>query len=159
MYINFLIQMEYKKMENLKVCCLCLCLIFVNNLSAAEHQIKMLSSSNGQLMIFEPPVLEINKGDSVKWISSQPGHNSASINEMLPVGSKPWEGSVNEEISINFDVEGIYGYKCTPHYILGMVGLIVVGDSKDNLNAAKKFALQEETKFATNKDRFTKYFS
>ena len=146
-------------MDNFKIYCLCFCVIFTGNLSAAEHQIKMLSSSNGKMMVFEPPVLKINKGDSVKWLSTQPGHNSASINEMLPSGSKSWEGSVNEEISIKLDIEGVYGYKCTPHYVLGMVGIIIVGDPSNNINAAKEFALEEEKKFATNKDRFTKYFS
>ncbi len=146
-------------MENFKIYCLCFCIVFTNNLSAAEHQIKMLSSSNGKMMVFEPPVLEINRGDSVKWIASQPGHNSASINEMLPPGAKPWEGNINQEISVKFDIEGVYGYKCTPHYVLGMVGIIIVGEPISNLNPAKKFGLEEEKKFATNKDRFTKYFS
>ena len=31
--------------------------------------------------------------------------------------------------------------------------------SKNNFDVAKSFALEAETKFATNKDRFTKYFS
>ena len=146
-------------MENFKTYCLCFCMIFCNSVYAEEHKIKMLSSSDGKMMVFEPAVLKINKGDSVKWIATQPGHNSASINEMLPDDTKGWEGAVNEEISINFNIEGVYGYKCTPHYILGMVGLIVVGNSKNNFDTAKKFALEAETKFATNKDRFTKYFS
>ena len=146
-------------MENFKIYSLCSCLFLSNNIHSAEHQIKMLSSSNGQMMVFEPPVLKIKKGDTVKWISTQPGHNSASINEMLPKGAKSWEGAVNEEISVNFNVEGIYGYKCSPHYILGMVGLIIVGDSKNNLDTSKNFALEAEKKFATGKDRFTKYFS
>ena len=51
---------------------------------------------------------------------------------------------MNEEVSVKFDVEGIYGYKCTQHYILGMVGLIVVGDSNVNKDQAKKFAIEEE---------------
>ncbi len=148
-----------KEMENFKIYFLCICLLLTNDIYSAEHQIKMLSSSNGQMMVFEPPVLEINKGDTVRWISTQPGHNSVSINEMLPEGAMSWEGGVNEEISVDFNAEGVYGYKCTPHYILGMVGLIIVGDPKHNFDSAKKFATEAEKKFATGKDRFTKYFS
>jgi hypothetical protein len=33
--------------------------------------------------------------------------------------------------------EGVYGYKCLPHYGLGMVGLIVVGDVNVNLTTAQ----------------------
>ena len=42
---------------------------------------------------------------------------------------------------------------------LGMVGLIIVGDPNVNLQKAKEFALAEEQKFATNKSRFSDYFS
>ncbi len=37
--------------------------------------------------------------------------------------------------------------------------LIIVGDPKHNFDSAKKFATEAEKKFATGKDRFTKYFS
>ena len=110
-------------------------------------------------MVFEPPVLKINAGDTVKWVNANPGHNSVSIDEMIPPGGSSWNGGMNEEIVVKFDVEGTYGYKCTPHYILGMVGLIIVGDSSVNLEQAKSFAVAEESKFATNKSRFSDYFS
>ena len=146
-------------MDNIKILALTLCLFITTNISAAEHEIKMLSSNKGEMMVFEPPVLRINPGDTVKWINANPGHNSVSIDEMIPSGATAWNGKMNEEISVKFDVEGTYGYKCTPHYILGMVGLIVVGDKSVNLEKAKTFAIKEEAKFATNKTRFSDYFS
>ena len=146
-------------MDNIKILALSLCLFITTNINAAEHEIKMLSSKSGEMMVFEPPVLKIKAGDTVKWINANPGHNTASIDEMTPVGGSSWNGKMNEEVSVKFDVEGIYGYKCTPHYILGMVGLIVVGDSNVNKDQAKKFAIEEESKFATNKSRFSDYFS
>tara|TARA_B100001113_G_scaffold95967_1_gene76924 strand:+ start:866 stop:1318 length:453 start_codon:yes stop_codon:yes gene_type:complete len=126
---------------------------------AADHTVKMLSSSNGQMMVFEPPVLKIKVGDTVTWKATNPGHNTASINEMSPDKSLEWNGKINEEVKITFTKEGVYGYKCTPHYILGMVGLIAVGDNMGNLSAASEFASDAEKKFATNKDRFSKYFN
>ena len=133
--------------------------IISNSLFAAEYQVKMWSSNKGEMMVFEPPVLKINAGDTVKWVNANPGHNSVSIDEMIPPGGSSWNGGMNEEIVVKFDVEGTYGYKCTPHYILGMVGLIIVGDSSVNLEQAKSFAIAEESKFATNKSRFSDYFS
>ena len=144
-------------MDNIKFLALSLCLLLTTNINAAEHQIKMLSSNKGEMMVFEPPVLRINPGDTVKWTNANPGHNSVSINEMIPAGATAWNGQMNEEISVKFDVEGTYGYKCTPHYILGMVGLIIVGDESVNLEQAK--VIKEEAKFATNKTRFSDYFS
>ena len=47
---------------------------------------------------------------------------------MLPDGGKAFVGKVNEEMAITFDQPGVYGYKCKPHYGMGMVGLVVVGE-------------------------------
>ena len=48
-----------------------------------------------------------------------------------------------QDFELTLTVPGVYGYRCTPHFGLGMVGLIVVtgeaktGDWKVNLEAAK----------------------
>ena len=124
---------------------------------AEVHEVKMLSNLKGQSMVFEPPVIKIKTGDSVKWIASNPGHNTASIDEMLPKGTQSWNGGLNEELVVKYDKEGVYGYKCTPHYILGMVGLIVVGDGSSNFDAVSKKALEIQENFAVNKTRFSEY--
>ena len=136
-------------------------MIFVISVPAfsADHTVEMLSSSNGQMMVFKPAVLKINPGDTVTWKATNPGHNTASINEMSPDSSLQWDGKINEELKITFTKEGVYGYKCTPHYILGMVGVVSVGDNTTNLSAASAYAADEEKKFATNKDRFSKYIN
>ena len=127
--------------------------------NAADHTIEMLSSSNGQMMVFKPAVLKINPGDTVTWKATNPGHNTASIEQMSADPALKWNGKINEELKITFTKEGVYGYKCTPHYILGMVGVISVGKNLDNLSASKDFAIAEEKKFATNKDRFSNYMN
>ena len=110
-------------------------------------------------MVFEPPVIKIQPGDSIKWLNANPGHNTVSINEMIPSGAKTWNGKMNEEIVVEFTEEGVYGYKCAPHYILGMVGLVIVGNPESNLEQSKGFAEQAQSKFAMNKNRFSEYFS
>ena len=136
-------------------------MIFVISMPAfsADHTVEMLSSSNGQMMVFKPAVIQINPGDTVTWKATNPGHNTASINEMSPDSSLQWDGKINEELKITFTKEGVYGYKCTPHYILGMVGIVSVGDNTTNLSSASEYASEAEKKFATNKDRFTKYIN
>ena len=136
-------------------------MIFVISIPAfsADHTVEMLSSSNGQMMVFKPAVLQINPGDTVTWKATNPGHNTASINEMSPDSSLQWDGKINEELKITFTKEGVYGYKCTPHYILGMVGIVSVGNNTTNLSAAGEYAANAEKKFATNKDRFSKYIN
>lgn len=105
---------------------------------AADHQVKMLNKgSDGQTMVFEPAFLKIAAGDTVTFIPTDKSHNSESIKGMAPDGATPWKGKVNEETTVTFTVEGLYGYKCLPHYSMGMVGLIQVGDGTPNLEALK----------------------
>ena len=78
---------------------------------AEVTEVKMLSNLKGQSMVFEPPVIKVKPGDSVKWIASNPGHNAASIDEMLPEGAQSWNGGLNEELVVKFDKEVVNGYK------------------------------------------------
>ena len=77
-------------------------MIFVVSVPAfsADHTVDMLSSSDGQMMVFKPAVLKINPGDTVTWKATNPGHNTASINEMSPDSSLHWDGKINEELKI-----------------------------------------------------------
>ena len=146
-------------MEIIKKILLTIMFVMATPVIAADHTVEMLSSSNGEMMVFKPAVLKIAPGDSVTWKATNPGHNTASIAEMTPDASLEWNGKINEELKITFTKEGVYGYKCTPHYILGMIGIIAVGDNLANLEASSDFAAAEEKKFDTNKERFTSYIN
>ena len=114
---------------------------------AAEHEVRMLNKGpEGQPMQFDPAFLKIEPGDTVTFVPTDKGHNSESILEMIPEGAETWKGKINEEITVTFDVEGIYGYKCMPHFGLGMVGLIQVGDSTENLDSAETAKLPGKAK-------------
>ncbi|KKC38251.1 hypothetical protein WH87_08765 [Devosia epidermidihirudinis] len=102
---------------------------------AADHEIKMMNRGEAGQMVFEPAFLQIEKGDTVKFIATDKGHNAETIAGMIPEGAAPFKGKINEEIEVTFDVEGAYGYKCAPHFAMGMVGLIVVGSAPANLDA------------------------
>lgn len=102
---------------------------------AADHEVRMLDKGpEGQPMQFDPAFLKIAPGDSVTFLAIDKGHNSESILRMIPEKATSWTGRMNEEITVTFDVEGVYGYKCMPHFGIGMVGLIQVGDSIENLH-------------------------
>ncbi|MDI1266601.1 MAG: plastocyanin/azurin family copper-binding protein, partial [bacterium] len=49
------------------------------------------------------------------------------IKGMLPDGSTSFVGKLGEDIEVKFEQAGVYGIKCTPHYGMGMVALVVVG--------------------------------
>jgi pseudoazurin len=94
------------------------------------HEVQMLNSAtdSNERNVFEPAVLRIQPGDTVKWIATDRGHNSASNEDMLPEGGEGWDGAINEEIEVTLEADGVYGYYCTPHRTTGMVGLILVGE-------------------------------
>jgi pseudoazurin len=94
---------------------------------AAEFEVKMLNKGAEGAMVFEPSLLKIAPGDTVKFLATDKTHNAESIKGMIPEGAKPFVGKVNEEITVTFEQPGIYGIKCLPHYGMGMVGMIVVG--------------------------------
>jgi len=97
--------------------------------AAAEmHEIKMLNRGDAGPMIFEPSFIRIEPGDTVKFLATDPSHNAESIPGMLPEGAETFKGKINEEIEVTFDVEGVYGIKCLPHYAMGMVMTVAVGD-------------------------------
>ena len=96
---------------------------------AEDFEVKMLNRGEAGRMVFEPSFLRIAVGDSVKFIAQDRGHNAESIPEMMPQGAPVFEGRINEEIVATFDIAGVYGVRCKPHYALAMVMTIAVGDS------------------------------
>ena len=104
---------------------------------AAEVEVKMLNKGAEGVMVFEPALVKIAPGDTVRFVAADKGHNAESIDGMLPEGGQTFVGKINEELAITFEKPGVYGYKCKPHYGMGMVGLVVVGDPT-NLDAAKE---------------------
>jgi len=103
---------------------------------AAEHEVKMLNKGAAGNMVFEPALLKIAPGDTVTFVGSDKGHNVESIDGMIPAGTATFASKVNEGLKVTFDKPGVYGVRCKPHYTMGMVGLIVVGDVP-NEDAAK----------------------
>ncbi len=56
----------------------------------------------------------------------------------VPEGVERFKSKLNKDVRYKFAVPGIYAYMCTPHKSLGMIGFIIVGDDKSNLNMIKK---------------------
>ena len=111
-------------------------LMSANITLAAEVEVRMLNKGAEGLMVFEPALVRIEPGDTVKFVASDKSHNAETIKGMLPEGAMPFAGKMNEDVVVTFDKPGAYGVKCMPHYAMGMVALVVVG-KPDNLYAVK----------------------
>src|SRR5262245_11623579 len=95
---------------------------------AAEVEVKMLNRGEDGTMVFEPSLIKIAVGDTVKFVPTDKSHNAETIPGMLPEGAEPFKGRISQEVSVTFTVPGAYGVKCLPHLAMGMVALVVVGD-------------------------------
>lgn len=106
--------------------------------SAKDVQVRMLNQGNGRAMIFSPELVRVAPGDTITFVPTDKGHNAESIPGMLPPGAAPFKGKMNQPITVKFTKAGVYGYKCLPHYGMGMVGVVIVGNGGSNLAAAQK---------------------
>ena len=95
------------------------------------HEVRMFNRSDRGSMIYEPDFLRIAPGDQVRFIPEQPSHNAATIDGMIPDGAEIFKSRINEDFTATLTVPGSYGIKCSPHFAMGMVMLIKVGDEAD----------------------------
>lgn len=106
-----------------------LTLLLAPGMALAEtHEVRMLNRGETGSMVYEPDFLLLAPGDTVRFIATHPSHNAASISEIWPTDVPEVKGRINEEIEVTFDQPGTYGIKCSPHYTMGMVMMIRVGD-------------------------------
>jgi len=105
--------------------------------AAKDHQVKMLNSGARGAMVFEPALVKVAPGDTVTFLATDKGHNAEVISGMIPAGAAPFKGKMNQNLTIKFTKPGVYGYKCLPHYGMGMVGAVIVGDPAANSAQAK----------------------
>jgi pseudoazurin len=102
---------------------------------AATHEVKMLNKGDTGVMVFEPAYVKAQPGDVIRFVPTDKSHNAESIDGMLPDGAESFRSKLNEEFDLTVEQEGVYGVKCTPHYGMGMVAVIQVGEAA-NLEGA-----------------------
>lgn len=130
--------------------------LFAGTAQAATHEIKMLNNGKDGIMVFEPGYLKAAKGDTIKFVPTDPAHDVASVT--IPKGAKPFVGAIGKAVTIKVNEEGVYVYECKAHLPMAMVGVIQVG-APSNLADAKKGAADLAKSFVMHKDRLDKYLN
>jgi len=105
---------------------------------AEDTTVEMLNKrDDGAKMVYSEDITRIDVGDTVTWVPTSKGHNVEIV--AAPEGFDiPKKSKNNKEVSITFDVPGIYYYWCTPHKSMGMIAIIVVGDDTSNKDTIAK---------------------
>jgi len=117
---------------------LTLCILFFSQQSfGADQTIEMLNKLGKEHMVYSKKIVNIEVGDTVFWKSVKPGHNVEFIKGGVPEGVGKFRSSLSKDTEYKFEIPGIYAYWCTPHKGMGMIGFVVVGNDKSNLEAVK----------------------
>ena len=121
-------------------------ILFASNSMAADETIEMLNKSGNEMMVYSKKVARVNVGDTVFWKATDKGHNVEFIKGGVPEGVEKFKSKFNKDTEYKFTVPGIYAYWCTPHKNMGMIGFVVVGDDKSNLENIKKLRFSSKSK-------------
>ena len=111
-------------------------LVFISSVAYADDMtIEMLNKrADGAKMVYSEDIARINPGDTITWVPASKGHNVEFIagpdSAELPKKSK-----LGKEVTLSFDVPGVYLYQCTPHKAMGMIGLVVIDGNTNNKDA------------------------
>jgi len=106
-----------------KIAALSVLLVSFN--ATAEDHVIVAGATN-----FNPMHLFVQPGDTVKW-TNMTIHDTQSMDGLIPEGAEPWKSKIAQELQITVTAEGVYIYKCNPHYPNGMVGAIIVGEANN----------------------------
>ena len=113
-------------------------LFFYTPAFSADQTIDMLNRLGKEINVYSKKIVNVNVGDTINWKSVNPGHNVEFIKGGIPEGVERFKSKYNKDTSYTFKTPGIYAYWCTPHKSMGMIGFVVVGNDKSNLDAIKK---------------------
>ena len=120
--------------------------IFSTNAFAANETIEMLNKQDKERMVYSKKVVKINVGDTVFWKATDKGHNVEFIKGGVPEGVDKFKSKFNKDTEYKFTIPGIYAYWCTPHKSMGMIGFVVVGNDKSNIDAIKSIKFMGRSK-------------
>jgi len=104
---------------------------------AANVDVNMLNKGAKGAMVFEPDLVKVAVGDTVTFQPVDKGHDAVAMTEMIPPGATPFKGKLSQPLAETFTVPGVYVVRCEPHFGLGMVAVVVVGDDLSDLDAVK----------------------
>tara|TARA_B100001996_G_scaffold102156_1_gene76680 strand:- start:258 stop:686 length:429 start_codon:yes stop_codon:yes gene_type:complete len=113
-------------------------LFFSKSVLASDQTIDMLNKLGKEHMVYSKKIVKIEIGDTVFWKAKTRGHNVEFIKGGVPEGVEKFRSPLNKDTEYKFQIPGIYAYWCTPHKGMGMIGFVIVGNDKSNLDNIKK---------------------
>lgn len=106
---------------------------------AATIDVEMLNqNADGEKMVFSQELIEVEVGDTIRFIPTDKSHNAQSVKGALPEGQEGFRGRMNQEVIYEVTEPGLTAIVCLPHQSMGMVALVVAGGSTENADDVLK---------------------
>ena len=122
-----------------------ICIVFYSSMSFGKTlEIDMLNKLGKEKMVYSIKVAKVDQNDKIIWKHVSKGHNVEFLG--MPKGVKKYKSKINKKAEYEFKIPGIYLYQCTPHKAMGMIGIVIVGGDKSNLEEIKKVKLYGKSK-------------
>ena len=104
--------------------------LFSSAAMAEVHEVQAVG------LAFKPLVLKVQPGDQVSW-TKMTIHNvnteftsNDGVKQYIPEGAGGFTSKIGENFTSDpLTVEGVYLYKCDPHWGAGMGGVVIVGEA------------------------------
>ena len=108
--------------------------------------IEMLNKRDKEKMLYSQDVARVEVGQTIIWTPNSKGHNVQFVS--VPEGVEKVKSKLSKEFSYTFEQEGAYLYVCTPHASMGMIGVVIVGNTPTdiNLDEVKKYKFRGKSK-------------
>ncbi|MEM9305626.1 MAG: plastocyanin/azurin family copper-binding protein, partial [Pseudomonadota bacterium] len=118
---------------------------------AEEHTVHAIAVRGFETMFFEPDFVRAQPGDSVTFIVDDLDHQPQSV--FVPTGAADWQAEQGQSITVELTEEGVYIFDCAFHNVMGMAGVILVGDPVNLVDARAFYERYRDETIFIEKDR------
>jgi plastocyanin len=99
---------------------------FMSVSPAAADTVTVKMGSDGGQLVFEPKVVTIKVGDTIKWVNNKAFPHNIIFEGHEELSHKKLAQKPKAELESTFNEAGEFAYYCSPHRGAGMQGKVVV---------------------------------
>jgi plastocyanin len=99
---------------------------FMSVSPAAADTVTVKMGSDGGQLVFEPKVVTIKVGDTIKWVNNKAFPHNIIFEGHEELSHKKLAQKPKAELESTFNEAGEFAYFCSPHRGAGMQGKVVV---------------------------------
>ena len=100
--------------------------LFITASPASADTVTVKMGSDGGQLVFEPKVVTIKVGDTVRWVNNKAFPHNVVFDGHEELSHKKLAQKPKAELESTFNEAGEFSYYCSPHRGAGMAGKVIV---------------------------------